>query len=304
MKNMDKKTKYTVVFGGLALIISIIVIILINMKSRALFVIVNDRGYEYKNSSWSQINLSSQIFGKYRFHVYKGGEDKGEYELNYVNDRWYFFDDNNDSHRFDEGNLLAYHGDILFVPINVEAISNEDLDTINKALSTKDKSIVDLSELTGQEKVVFDFDNDSKQETIYSVNNLDKEDEDAFSALIYQNDDKVETVFYELENREFQDDLDLYTFNSMIRLNKSTTNNLIIEATKNLDSSSTDYLIYSFSKKGIKLEKGKSQPARYVRLTEKDYFGRTVLIVIIAVLAGIITVYFVIKNKKNKADEI
>ena len=304
MKNIEKGTKRTIIFSSLLLIICIIIIILVNIRTKSIYIVVNDRGLQYNNSSWSNIDLKSQIFGKYKFNVYKGNENKGVYEINYVNDQWYFFDENNDSYHFDEGDLLAYYGDVDVVGINVESLTIDDLSIINEALKEKDLYISTLDELSSHSKVVYDFDNDNKNEVIYTLNNIDTDADYAYTVLLYQNDDDLKLMNYRMTSMDAQDDLDLYSFNNVIRLNGKSTNYLILTDSKNLDISSTYNLVYSFKGKDYKLVKGYNDGDANIRLTEKDYFGRTILIIILIFIGGIGIIYWLVKKKSDNQNEI
>jgi len=304
MKEMDKNTKRIIIFGSLLLILCIILIAFINKKAKPIYIVMNDRGVQYQNSNWTNIDLNSQIFGKYQFTVYDGNENKGNYEINYVNDRWYFFDENKNSHNLELGNVLAYYGDVSVEEFNTESLSDDDLAVINGALSKKDYSISSLAELTSAEKVVYDFDNDGSLETMYSFNNIDQDSEYAYSGLIYTNEENVEIVALDINDMDDQDDLKLYSFNNIIRLNNKNNNYLILSAFKNLDVDSTYNMIYSFSKKGPKLEQGESDISIRVKVTEKDYFGRTVLIIILGVVVLVGAGYIYVRYKKNNDDEI
>jgi len=185
MKEMESGTKKTIIIGSLLLALSIILIVFITAKSKPTYIIVNDRGYQYKDNAWENIDLTSPIFGKYRFNVYEGTEKKGTYEMNYVNDQWYFFDNKNDSHKINPDSLFAYYGKVRQYDYSIEELGEEDLNTINPILKEKGYNFNGLEDLTVYEKISYDFDNDSKLETIYNINNFDSNIDNLFSVLLY-----------------------------------------------------------------------------------------------------------------------
>lgn len=309
MKNMDKKTKRTIILGGLGLIFAIVLIIVMTIKSKSVYLIINDRGLQYQNGEWANISLTSPIFGKYRFRVYSKNEYKGTYEMNYVNEQWYFFDKKYDSHKIEPGSLLAYNGDVKVKKFEVdENLTDEDLQNIDKALQKENLSLSNYRDLFQTKKVIYDFDNDSKLETVYSVNYIEEDENNqenpVFSLLLYHDEQKDYTMKLLNSRVEYQDDLELFGFNNIIQIGKSNKNYLILSGSKNLNVNSTYNIVYSFTKGKPKLEKEYTEEEIDVKLTEKDYFGTAVLLIILAVVCIAGGTYYYIRRKKKDVNEL
>lgn len=161
----------------ISIIISLIVISLIiygfyliynlyaDSKSYTLFLkpygVIECKKWECTDKS---INLSD--YNNKEYNVVVDGENLGKNALYYndVTRKFYVFNKNNDS-LFDEGNLFGYNGK---VSISGVRYSNKSLTTseIND-LKVKNKIDFDNMDALYTEKVVLDFDNDGKSESLY-----------------------------------------------------------------------------------------------------------------------------------------
>ncbi|MGN0973738.1 MAG: hypothetical protein ACI4OT_03250 [Bacilli bacterium] len=301
MKNESKKQKFLIIFGILAIIICLGIIIKSNLDSRKSFIIIDTETWAYTDKEWYNLNNTSNVFDNYDFNVYADNKYQGKYEMKYFNDIWYFFDEENDSHKFN-GDIFAYAGSekVDLIDISKEELNENDLSTINNALKEKNTSISSLEELTIKEKIEYDFNKDGQLETIYNINNIsnDYSNEQVFTCVIYQ--DKI--MIYDDDIKENEDDL--YSYNLKYLINFENKNNLILSAGKNLDISSTKYLMYTFSKN--KFEKIKESSDQYININanNKDNFNLDLIIIILTIAIIAIIVFTFIKRRKESNNKI
>ena len=142
----NKKNKVLMILGIVAIVICVFVFIKLTMDSKKSFLVIGDETWGYVDKKWSNIKNTSGIFDKYNFNVYMDHEYQGKYEMKYFNNIWYYFDKENDSHKFD-GDVISLAGDrtITFKDVDVLDITDSDLENIKLAL--KDKNIeIDVEE--------------------------------------------------------------------------------------------------------------------------------------------------------------
>ena len=132
--------------------------------------LVNNSIFTYKNDKWDISSFDNETYAKLLFNVYINNEYQGKFYLRSHNDKWYYFDDNNESYDF-YGSLFATGEKVSTDVINFNE-SSASLSEVTEILSSNDLSINSLDELTQNKKISFDFDSDGDDETIYSLSNL------------------------------------------------------------------------------------------------------------------------------------
>lgn len=297
----NKKNKVLMILGIVAIVICIFIFVKIGIDSKKAFLVIGDETWGYVDKKWSNIKNTSGVFDKYNFNVYVDKKYQGKYEMKYFNNIWYYFDKENDSHKFD-GDVISFAGDrdIEFVDVAVLEITESDLENINSALKEKNVGVFDLEEYPIKEKIEYDFDKDGVKETIYSINNIDSVEEDKlFTAVLYHKDNMDKIIVYDETEKENEDDLFTYHLNYVVNINKR--NNLILSAGKNLDITSTKYVMYSFSKNDVKKEHESSESYVNININNNDRTGKdVVLIVLILSVIGVLLYLFIKKQRKEK----
>ena len=305
--NGDKKQNLFIALGIVAIIVCIFIFIKLNNDSKNAFVVVNDNVLGYVDKKWYNVKNNSIIFDDYKFELYNNNNRQGEFELRYFNSSWYYFDTNRDSHKFD-GNIIALAGDrkISLESIEKQAITDSDLNNINKALKNNNIIISDIDELSQFEKIEFDFNDDNIKETVYSINNInsDYNSDNYFTAVIYSINNKNNLLIFNNESAENKDDLYLYSLDYVVNVNNEA--NLIMTAAKNLDVTSTNNTIYKYNNKIKSLDAVKDLDKNYVTVEakDKDNYGLTIVIIIVAVLFVGALVYVIVKQKRKEQNKI
>ena len=168
---------------------------------------------------------------------------QGKYYLQNYNDTWYFFDKNNQSYDLD-GQLFAYSSEdeIHVIQFEVEEI---DLDELNNLLKKYDIAISNKSELSYAQKVSLDFDNDEKDEYIYSISNLMAENiqNDEFSLLLYVDENKTSEIINNISDPSF-----IYSISNIIDVNDDQKYELVIEHQKPMNVSMNCHSMYQLKK--------------------------------------------------------
>lgn len=183
-----------------------------------------------KENKW--INNSNKIvFGNNKYNVYINKEYKGLYDIELSNDKWYYFDNNNNDMDF-EGSLFAYNGSrkISMIDYSINTIAEDDLNYVIKAIDDKSINQINLSDLTVNEKVLLDLDNDGKNEEIYAISNFFCElcdDVKKFYSIAFIVDNNKITIL----NKSIGDDyysMNLYQINYIIDLDKDNNYEIVL----------------------------------------------------------------------------
>lgn len=301
MKNESKNQKSIILLGILAIIICLGIIIKANLDSRKSFIIIDTETWSYTDKEWYNLNNTSNVFDNYDFNVYVDNKYQGKYEMKYFNDVWYFFDKENDSHKFN-GEIFATSGSekIDLIDISKEELTESDLPEINNVLKEKNINIASLEELTIKEKIEYDFNKDGQLETIYNINNIsnDYSNDKIFTCLICQN----KIMIYDDNIKENEDDL--YSYNLKYLINFKNKNNIILSAGKNLDINSTKYLMYKFSKNKFVKVKESSKEYININANNKDNFNLDLIIIILIIAIIAIIAFTFIKRRKESNNKI
>lgn len=173
-------------------------------------VIGNESIWESKNNTWKKINYGS--VNNKKMNVFIDNKYSGNYTLKYGK-VWNLYD--NKSLVMYEESFVAMTqviGDI--VNTNIENISNEDLKYINNIL----KSNYNLDDITVNEKINIDLNNDGVKDVIVNVGNLNRDGLDKYFSLMYVIlDGKYEILIN--ENIDVKDYLNypIYKINSLLK---------------------------------------------------------------------------------------
>lgn len=140
-------------------------------------VIGNESVWEIKNNIWKKTSYNN--VNNQKLNVFIDNKYSGNYTLKYGK-VWNLYD--NKSLIMYEESFVAMTqviGDI--VNINIENISNEDLKYINNTL----KSNYSLDDITVNEKINIDLNNNGIMDIIINVGNLNKDGLDKYFSLMY-----------------------------------------------------------------------------------------------------------------------
>lgn len=129
-------------------------------------------GYD-KKSGWD-VKTKNIIYGNKTYNVYIDSNYKGKYDIELVNETYYFYDKNINKVNY-SGDLFAYSGDaniIINNDYNTSQIGLDDIKYVNKFINELKNEKISLFDLTTNKKIEFDIDNDKKDEQIYILSNF------------------------------------------------------------------------------------------------------------------------------------
>lgn len=173
-------------------------------------IIGNESVWEIKNNIWKKTSYNN--VNNQKLNVFIDNKYSGNYTLKYGK-VWNLYD--NKSLIMYEESFVAMTqviGDI--VNINIENISNEDLKYINNTL----KSNYSLDDITVNEKINIDLNNNGIMDIIINVGNLNRDGLDKYFSLMYVIlDGKYEILIN--EDIDVKDNLNypIYKINSLLK---------------------------------------------------------------------------------------
>ena len=131
----------------------------------------------------------TDILNNYSFDIYSENNYLTNAKIRYVDTTWRYV--YGSRLQFIKAPMIAYYGKTPITVSNAEVKSLEesDIKLLNQYAKQKNYEIPSIDDLTTSEKFSFDFDNDGKNETIYSASNFYKMTEyeaNNFDAMVYQ----------------------------------------------------------------------------------------------------------------------
>lgn len=179
--------------------------------------------FKYNNFKWSSFDDMNEI-NSTKYRVYQGKKIFGDYNLLF-NDKWYLFDDNNNSIRF-EDELFAYRGDdkIKFIDYNIEDIDVTDSDIINEAI--KQINIDNYDGFVSGKKIKLDYDGDRHEEKFYIIEG--KTDSKVFAVAFFYDKDKISIIDSDILTNQEELLLKIYNFHSIIDIGLDNKYEVII----------------------------------------------------------------------------
>lgn len=240
--------KKYIIIGSILVIYVLIMILIFGLKKETIsdntyLVIGDNTRWEYKEKKWTNLEIQDDKFDERKFEVYKDQVYQGSYYLQNYNDTWYFFDEFGTSHNL-YGELFAYSSPNKIDVINFN-IEIPTIDKINNILKKYDITITDLSELTQNQKISYNFDNDEELESIYSISNLVIGDSElnAFSFVIYEDDNKLYEIIANIDDVNY-----IYNISNIIDFNLDSKYEIIIEHQKPMDPTMNCHSMYKLNK--------------------------------------------------------
>lgn len=248
-----KKNKKKLIIGIVLFFVLIAIgvyLFLIIAKKNDTYLIFNDSGaFKYEDNKWTTFNNEEDSIFDKQFNVYIDNEYKGRYEIRYVNDMWYYFDENNDSQDF-SGELFAYNSkdDITLANIKKQEIDENDIFYINDILTDADIKMDINDYYRINEKVNFDIDSDGNEETIYAISNADvMENQDkVFSTVFYVKNNKVHTLKLDVYDSD-EENYYLYSINNLFELEKNGKYYLSINQFSDMTNVNNGTLLYQLN---------------------------------------------------------
>ena len=175
-------------------------------------VIGNESIWENKHNSWKKITYDD--VNNKKLNVYIDNMYSGKYTLKYGK-VWNLYD-NSGLVMYEDSFVAMSDVNWDIVNINIDSISKEDLIYINSVLNSK----YSLEDITLNEKVNVDFNNNGIIDTIINVGNLNRDVLDKYFSLVYVIIDGKKEILIN-EDIDVKDNLNypIYRINSLLRKN-------------------------------------------------------------------------------------
>ena len=175
-------------------------------------VIGNESIWENKNNSWKKVTYDD--VNNKKLNVYIDNMYSGKYTLKYGK-VWNLYD-NSGLVMYEDSFVAMSDVNWDIVNINIDSISKEDLIYINNVLNSK----YSLEDITLNEKVNVDFNNNGIIDTIINVGNLNRDGLDKYFSLVYVIIDGKKEILIN-EDIDVKDNLNypIYRINSLLRKN-------------------------------------------------------------------------------------
>ena len=198
-----------------------------------------------ENKKWKMVPV--EYFNNYswkKFHVFFNQEEKGQYDLWYDDD-WYFFDNNKNSILLN-GDLLAYQSNhqIDVYPFELE----EDITNLDLVYSYLDENGIKTNDFTSFYQIPFDFDNDGIFETFYVVSNafpIDFLPNIIFSLVFMEKNGIIYPIYTDISKSEVFNGCKPY-FYSFLDIDMDKQSEFILSCSAYSVSSTTD-MLYKFN---------------------------------------------------------
>ena len=175
-------------------------------------VIGNESIWENKNNSWKKVTYDD--VNNKKLNVYIDNMYSGKYTLKYGK-VWNLYD-NSGLVMYEDSFVAMSDVNWDIVNINIDSISKEDLIYINSVLNSK----YSLEDITLNEKVNVDLNNNGIIDTIINVGNLNRDGLDKYFSLVYVLIDGKKEILIN-EDIDVKDNLNypIYRINSLLRKN-------------------------------------------------------------------------------------
>lgn len=218
------------------------------------FLVTNDTVFKYEDNEWIKNSFSNELYSKNLFNVYISNKFQGQFYLSNHNDKWYYFDKNNNSYDF-YGDLFATSEGVN-VSVAQFTEENASIQEVNEILYKNNLSINNINELTLNKKVNYDIDDDGIDEVLYSLSNLtlnvDSEDIILFSLVVYSDNDKLTTIINDSGTVSSNEVNYFYNIYNIFKLNNDKNYKVIIKKEKIMNSSQNCDGLYEISSSTVK----------------------------------------------------
>lgn len=297
--------------NGIWIILVILVLIMIgvfiymknaNQGKNDSYIVFNDSAvFRHHKEKWEKISKEENRVFDNRFDVYMDNNYEGKFEIRYVNDKWYYFDENMDSKDL-SGDMFAYYSknDISLAKNKIEQVNSEDINYINKALKKKKIVVNENTNYIMNEKISYDVDSDGKNETIYALSNADVLEDltDTFSTVFYVKNNKVYTLLLENYTNE-SENVVLYSINNLFAFKDENKYYLSINEFSDMNNDNNNTILYGLDLRNkYKLEISSNSNTKRVNSESSLTILWIILPIVLLVIGGYIF------YKKTQAEEI
>ncbi len=211
MKNKSANEKvsiYLAIFFVLVLVVILVLYFLgiIGHGVASVDVVLNkEKVVSYSKNKWKQVlpNKYSDYDWK-KFTVYEEGKEKGVYSLYRGEKEFYLFKQKGEQREpvfvTEDSIYVGGRKKSDFIEFDKKDITSEDEKYIKEVLRGNKVSVNDLSNYIRGYKVISDFDNDNKKETMYVISNIFSHNviDTAYSIIFIKDGNKTSYIYKEI----------------------------------------------------------------------------------------------------------
>lgn len=210
-----------------------------NITDNLNIIIGHDTFWSYDKKSGWNVKSKNITYGNQMYNVYINSDYKGKYDIELINDTFYYYDKNVNKTTY-SGDLFAYSGGgsiIIKDDYDTSQITLDDIKYVNNLIEELKDTEISIFDLTLNKKIAIDLDNDKKDEYIYILSNFGCENcknSDYFSIVFIVDNNKAsllsksydKTDYYGINFYDLEYILDINNDNNYeIVLSKSTFGN-------------------------------------------------------------------------------
>lgn len=252
---MENKKKIVIVVSILLIYFVIMMIFFgfdsLKKKIYHLDVLIAPNTYlKFERGIWRDVKENeAELLGK-SYKIYDNHQYLYNGVLQYTDDNWYAFDNNNKPLSLPE-NFFAYRGNLEMDVINYNSV-NMSLEEIEEASSILKKyNITFQPEFTKTLKIDLDFDSDGERETIYIISNaLGMEEQSIYFSIAYmKNSDNIEVLIDDVSIDMYQ--VPSLNLKEVVDINQDKIYELIFEKIY-FDQKGTCHEIFEYEKESYK----------------------------------------------------
>ena len=205
---MSKRYKVITIILAIYLVVFFLIYGLTSIKNRTrtLTILVGDNTiWDYSDKSWLNITREETIdsLSWQEYKVYLDNKYFGEYSMWYSDNKWYAFKSDKSAVKM-EGELLAYRSNHDLKIREFEIKENSNYTYVHQVL--KDNNLPTSSQMTVNNVVNFDIDNDGIEEQLYTISNAFASDfypTTIFSIVFMVKEEKVYTMYTNVQEANY-----------------------------------------------------------------------------------------------------
>lgn len=273
--------------------------------NEAFISIDNNNFIEVKNDEWKYVSSDDLLdFEWQKFNIYSGKSFLGNFYIQF-NERWYIFDDDNNSIKYDDVLFMIRGTEVQFYDFDFQNISDNEYDDIINLLDDLNISY-DENNLNCQ-KIYIDADGDGSDELLFTVNNTSYEEEngDLFSLIYLLKDSKKYFLEKSVQDSDSYYKMPYYDVSYIANIGNSDSYKFIIYKSYFSSTDEKCYSVYEF--KDDKLTTLLEAELVYdenenINTDEREEINIGAIILTFSLLGGIVGVVILMFYLKQKAN--
>lgn len=239
------KKKY-IIIGSIFLVYLVLMIVIFGtglFKNETYMILGSDGKIKYDKGYVDMNNKDYYSYHNQQYDVYDDNGHLGKNKIKFHRGKWYVFDKNDKFVKIN-GEIFAIKSNKKYsvLEYDIEEFGINDLNILDEILS---ENKLTYNELSLQQKVSVDIDNDGTKENLYAASNLYVDNtKNLFSLIYYVKDNKINILAKEIVDAKDAYDGKMYTISRLIDLKDNQKVELITKRSCYSYSCNDCYEIY------------------------------------------------------------